>query len=428
MTTLGTSKNSDPQSANHNLHSLKLPNGLTLIAESMPWLESAAFALLIPAGTIYETPQQSGLANLTCEMMQRGSGSRTSREFVDDLENLGADCSGSASLAHTSFGGAMPAGNLKQVLEIYADVVRKPHLPEDQFDDAKLVCLQDVRALEDELSQKMMQELRKRHYADPFGRSSQGTLESLEATTHADVAKFFQRTFHPTEAILSVAGKIDWDELCEHVEKVFGDWSRGEVPVVKEFPASHGYHHIGHEAGETHIGLAFDSVHYSHPDYFQMRGAVGVLSDGMSSRLFTEVREKRGLVYTVYASCHSLLDRGSVFAYAGTTTDKAQETLDVLLGELQNITAGIRDDELKRVKAHLKTSIIMQQESSRSRAGSIAGDWYHLGRVRPMAELQGILNSLTAETINRFLADNPPGRFTVVSLGEKELEVSREIL
>jgi predicted Zn-dependent peptidase len=159
-----------------------------------------------------------------------------------------------------------------------------------------------------------------------------------------------------------------------------------------------------------------------------MRGAVGVLSDGMSSRLFTEVREKRGLVYTVYASCHSLLDRGSVFAYAGTTTDKAQETLDVLLGELQNITAGIRDDELKRVKAHLKTSIIMQQESSRSRAGSIAGDWYHLGRVRPMAELQGILNSLTAETINRYLAENPPGKFTVVSLGEKELEVPREIL
>jgi predicted Zn-dependent peptidase len=130
----------------------------------------------------------------------------------------------------------------------------------------------------------------------------------------------------------------------------------------------------------------------------------------------------------VYASCHSLLDRGSVFAYAGTTTDKAQETLDVMLAELKRLRSGVQQDELARLKAHLKTSLIMQQESSRSRAGSIAGDWYHLGRVRPLAELQTILDGVTVETINAYLKDEPQQRFTVVSLGAKELEVPREIL
>jgi predicted Zn-dependent peptidase len=410
------------------IHSHVLANGLTLVAEAMPWLESAAFALLVPAGCMYDPADRLGLGNLTCEMIQRGAGLRNSRQFVDDLENLGADTSASVSIAHTSFGGAMPAVNLDEVLSIYADVVQRPHLAEDQFEDAQAVCIQEVRSIDDDLSQKAMLELRRRHYGDPLGRANHGTIEALEASTLGDVQKQFQRLFHPRGAILGVAGKIDWPRLIEQVEKAFGAWQTGDAAPIKEQPGERGYAHIPHEAGETHVGVAYDSIPYRDANYFQARAAVGVLSDGMSSRLFTEVREKRGLVYTVYASCHSLHDRGSVFAYAGTTTDKAQETLDVMLAELKRLRDGVEDDELARLKAHLKTSLIMQQESSRSRAGSIAGDWYHLGRVRPLAELQGILNSLSCDTINRYLKNEPPQRYSVVSLGEKQLEVPGEIL
>jgi predicted Zn-dependent peptidase len=394
----------------------------------MPWLESAAFALLVPAGCMYDPANRLGLGNLTCEMIQRGAGTRNSRQFVDDLENLGADTSASVSIAHTSFGGAVPAVNLPTVLSIFADVVQRPHLAEDQFDDARAVCVQDVRSIDDDLSQKAMLELRRRHYGDPLGRANHGTIEALEATELGDVRRHFQRLFHARGAILGVAGKIDWPRLVEQVEQRFGAWQAGEEPPLREQPGERQYLHMPHDAGETHIGIACDSIPYRDPNYFQARAAIGVLSDGMSSRLFTEVREKRGLVYTVYASCHSLLDRGSVFTYAGTTTDKAQETLDVMLAELKRLRAGVHDDELARLKAHLKTSLIMQQESSRSRAGSIAGDWYHLGRVRPLVELQEILNGVTRETINRYLKDQPPQRYSVVSLGEKQLEVPSEIL
>jgi predicted Zn-dependent peptidase len=327
------------------------------------------------------------------------------------------------SLAHTSFGGALPAVNLGEVLAIYADVVQRPHLPEDQFDDARTVCIQEVRAVEDELSQKAMLELRRRHYGDPLGRSNHGTVESLEAASPSDVRRFFEQFFHPKDAILAVAGKIDWPRLLEQVEGLFGNWNGGQTPSMQEKHGKRGYFHVPHEAGETHLGVAYDSVAYRDPNYFQARSAIGVLSDGMSSRLFTEVREKRGLVYTVYASCHSLVDRGSVFAYAGTTTDKAQETLDVMLTELKRLKEGVQEDELARLKAHLKTSLIMQQESSRSRAGSIAGDWYHLGRIRPLDELQRLLNDVTCETVNRYLRSEPPPRYTVVSLGAKPVEV-----
>lgn len=410
------------------IYSHRLANGLTLVAEAMPWLESAAFALLLPAGCMHDTIDRLGLGNLTCEMIQRGAGPRNSRQIVEDLENLGADTSASVSLAHTSFGGAVPATNLEAVLAIFADEVQRPHFPADQLDDARQVCIHDVRSIEDELSQKAMLELRRRHYGDPLGRAHHGTIPTLEAITRDDVERFFQQNYHAADGILAVAGKIDWPRLIESVERLFGAWSSATTPAIRETPGQRKYHHIAHDAGETHVGIAYDSIPYRDDDYFQARSAIGVLSDGMSSRLFTEVREKRGLVYTVYASCHSLLDRGSVFAYAGTTTDKAQETLDVMLTELKRLRSGVLEDELARLKAHLKTSLIMQQESSRARAGSIAGDWYHLGRVRPLAELQALLNAVTVRTINDYLQREPPHRYTIVSLGERQLEVPSEIL
>ena len=162
---------------------------------------------------------------------------------------------------------------------------------------------------------------------------------------------------------------------------------------------------------------------YSHPDYFQIRGAVGVLSDGMSSRLFTEVREKRGLVYTVHAMCHSLRDRGAIIAYAGTTAERAQETLDVMLAELNGLYDGITADEIDRLKGRIKRALIIQQESSPSRAGSIALDWYYLNRVRTMAELSQIIDDLTADTINAYLAAHRPSQFTITTVGRDKLQV-----
>jgi predicted Zn-dependent peptidase len=403
----------------------QLASGLTLIAEEMDWLESAAFALLVPAGAALEAAGQGGLGHLTCEMIERGAGERDSRQIIADLENLGADCSSSCSNTHTSFGGAMPAESLPAVLSIYGDIIQRPHLPADQLEDARLGCLQDVYALEDDLSQKLLLELRQRFYADPHGRSALGTIESLTTLSHDDVGRFFRSHYQPRQAILSVAGKIDWPRLKEHVEQVFGDWRPGILPLAKESPPPRGYQHLAVESSQTHIGIGYEGLAYGDGDYFQLRGAIGVLADGMSSRLFSEVREKRGLAYTVFAMCHTLKDRGGVFAYAGTTAERAQETLDVLSAELRKLPEGITAEELARLKGKIKRSLILQQESSPSRSGSMAFDWYFLGRVRPMAELSKIIDDLSVASINGWLKKHPPGEFTVVTLGKDPLEMGR---
>ncbi|MFH1266997.1 MAG: insulinase family protein, partial [Planctomycetota bacterium] len=147
-----------------------------------------------------------------------------------------------------------------------------------------------------------------------------------------------------------------------------------------------------------------------------------------SARLFTEVRERRGLCYAVYGTYHTLRDRGAVFCYAGTSADRAQQTLDVTLGELTRIAQGIEDHELARLKACIKSALILQQESTSSRSRSIAVDWYHLGRAQTLDEVGDRIDALTHHSINAYLAEHPPGDFTIVTVGPQELEVPDGIL
>ena len=360
-------------------------------------------------------------------MASRGAGERDSRKLVEDLDNLGVERGESVSDAHTSFSGATLSKNLLPALEIYADVVRRPHLKGDQLEAARLSMLQELRAVEDEPSQKVMQQLRLRHYPHPFGRPMQGDQAGLEATTLDDIRGCASRLYRPNGCIIGVAGRFDWPRLKEHVGNLFADWRKCDVPELVAGKSGPQREHLHNDSNQTQIAIAYDSVPYRHPDYFQAWGAVGVLSGGMSSRLFTEVREKRGLCYMVYASYHTLRDRGAILCYAGTTAERAQETLDVTLGELLRLSQGIEAAELFRLKARIKSALIMQQESSSSRSGSIARDWYHLERTRTLEELGALVDGLTRESISDYLAAHPPGDFTIVTLGQQPLEVPHGI-
>ena len=300
-------------------------NGLILVAEPMAAVESAAFSILTPAGTAYEPADRCGLATVTTELMLRGSGKRDSRQFVSDLENLGVQRGESVSSAHVSLGGATLAKNLPAALRIYADLLRRPHLSPEQLEASRAVTIQELRAIEDDPSHKVMLELKRRHYPDPWGRPSEGEIPALEAITIDEIRGHYQRQFAPNGSIIGVAGKIDWPSLKDLVGELFADWkplSQDEPADGKSGPS---IEHLAHESNQTQIGIAYTSVPYRHPDYFEASGAVGVLSGGMSSRLFTEVREKRGLCYTVYASYHTQRDRACVLCYAGTSADRRRK-------------------------------------------------------------------------------------------------------
>ena len=393
----------------------------------MDWLQSAAFTFLAPAGCVHDPADRSGLSSFTCEMALRGSGKRDSRQFILDLDNLGVERSESVSSTHAGFSGAMLAEKLPQALAIYADLLRRPLLPDDQLEASRQAMLQELRAVEDEPAQKAMIELRRRHYPSPWGHPSQGDKQSLEAVTLEDVRRHFHRYYTPNGTILGVAGRVDWERLKDLVGELLGDWLPGEEDIIEESPCATRYTHLTHESQQTQIGIAYSSVPYRHHDYFQAWGAVGVLSGGMSARLFHEVRERRGLCYSVHATHHTLWHRGAVFCYAGTSADRAQETLDVTVGELIRLARGIEDAELARLKARIKSALIMQHESSTGRSTSLARDWYHLGRARTLEEIGRLVDDLSSDSINAYLAAHPPKDFTVVTLGPHPLQVPNTV-
>ena len=406
-----------------SIHVHTFPNGLVLIAEPMDWLESAAFTLMVPAGSAFDPDDSSGLAGFTCEMVLRGAGDRDSRRFINDLDNLGIERSESVTESHTRFVGATLSENLADALAIYADVVRRPRLPAAQLEAGRQVMLQELWAVEDEPSQKVMLELHRHHYPAPWGQPSQGQEEAIQATTIDQIREMFDSRYRPNGTVLGVAGRFQWDRLKDTVEQLLGDWPTAEQAEVVESGSLEKRRHLTYDSSQTQIGISYPSVPYRHDDYFQAWGAVGVLSGGMSARLFTEVRERRGLCYSVYATYHTLLDRGGVFCYAGTSAERAQETLDVTIAELLRLADGVEQNELDRLKARIKSALIMQQESSAARSSAVARDWHHLGNVRTLDEIGRLVEALSCDSINAYLAEHPPGDFTVVTLGPNELEV-----
>ncbi|MFK7822081.1 MAG: M16 family metallopeptidase [Planctomycetaceae bacterium] len=409
--------------AEQQIATRKLANGLTVLVEPMSAVQSAAFTLMIPAGSSQDPTGKNGTASILSEMICRGAGDRDTRTLSSALDNLGVQRSESAGIVHMSFSGATIADKLADVLEIYGDIVLRPTLSEDEFDPSRMSVAQTLTAMEDEPRQKMLVELRRRCFDAPFGLPTDGTLEDLGNISHADIRGHFEQCFRP-DAILGIAGNVEPNEIMDTVESVFGQWTAQEDSPIERVACSRKSEHIKHDSTQTHIGIAYDSVPYSSDEYYNAWAAVSLLSGGMSSRLFTEVREKRGLCYAISASMNTMKDDGRVLCYAGTTNERAQETLDVTLSELRRLSEGIETNELDRCRARAKSSLIMQQESTIGRAGSIARDFYHLGRVQTLTEVSDRVDGLTVDSVLDHVRNHPAKDFTVVTLGPNELDLT----
>ncbi len=400
------------------------PNGLTLLAERMEHVRSAALNFLVPAGCIHDPPERAGIAAIVADMITRGAGTRDSEQLTLALDNLGVDRSESVGVRHMRFWGATIATNIHAALDLYADILLRPHFPDDELEAARALGLQDLRSLEDEPRSRCLVALRQQHYPSPLSNDHRGTVPGISASTIEDVRRFHGKLFRPNNAIVSVAGNIDWPRLRDQVGQLFADWKPRPDPELALGPQPERRLHLTKQTEQTQIALAHNSVPISHPDFYNAQAAVYVLSGGMSSRLFTEIREKEGLCYAVWSTYQSLKDRACVVSYAGSTNDRAQRTLDLLLRELRRLPEGIEQDEVERVKAGLKSSLIMQEESTSARAGSLATDWYHFGRVRSFDELKQAVEGLTPRSILDHLKRFPPEDFTIVTLGPQPLTIA----
>jgi predicted Zn-dependent peptidase len=400
-----------------------LRNGLVLLAERMEHVRSAALNFLVPSGCAYDPPGRFGIASVLAELITRGAGPRNSRALSLALDGLGVDRDESVGAINIRFWGSTLARNVAAALDLYADIILRPHLPAEELEPVQALALQDIQSLEDSPQQKVMIELRRRYYPAPLSQDRRGRAEDIESLTPDAVRGQYAALFRPNGSILSVAGNIEWEPLKAQVERLFDDWKPLDVPEPTPEPHRPASEHLPKDTQQTQIAFAFPSAPVGHPRYYAARAAEGVLSGGMSARLFTEVREKRGLCYSVGVRHETFKDRGTMVGYAGTGADRAQETLDVTARELRRLKEGVSDDEIERVKAGLKSSLIMQEESTSARAGAIATDWYLLNRVRSFDEIQAAIDGLTPGAVLDYLEEFPVRELTLVTLGPEALVV-----
>jgi predicted Zn-dependent peptidase len=399
-------------------------NGLTLLAEQMPGMQSAAMSLLLPAGASTDPETRQGSATILADLILRGAGERDNRALTDYLDSLGLQRSSSVGVHHTRLGCAALAAKVMEGLGTYADIIRRPHLPSNGFGSAKDLALQALAGLDDDPRHKLMLKLREWAWPSPYGRNSLGLKEHVETLTIEQMKSDYAERYHANGAIFAFAGKVDFEQLKSEVARHFGDFKTREALPLKTTPPPGKHHFELAKSEQTHIGLAWPSVTEMDPGYYIARMAVEILSGGMSGRLFTEVREKRGLCYSVGASYSSLKHQASIMGYAGTSNDRAQATLDCFLAEVARLADGVTREELDRAKIGLKASTIMQGESTGARAGAIAHDFFMRGRIRTLDEIKSAIDSVTVDQVNAYLKANKPSEFTIVIVGPKELKLS----
>ena len=404
-----------------NKHILK--NGMVVLGEPMEGVGSAAFDFMLPGGAARLPEGCCGAASVISDWIFRGAGDKDNKELGDALDGLGLHRGSSVGSSHISIGAVLEASNLTEAIELYADIILQASLKEEQFELAKQLAIDEVKGLDDNPRQKVMLKLRERFYPGPLGRSSLGEIDELKALTAKKTRQIIEDNFNLSQTIFSVAGKYDFDAIVNQMENLLETDRQKALKSITLGPRAGKYTHIHNEGAQVHIGLMTETVKSTNADYYNARVAVSVLSGGMSARLFTEVREKRGLCYAVGAQYHSLKEAAGIACYAGTTPEKAQETLDVITAEFNRLAEGVSEEEIKRAKVGLKSALILQSESSSSRAGAIGSDYYILRRVRSLNEIKDKIEQTSVDSILGFLRNNKFKDFTVVTIGPKEIKI-----
>jgi predicted Zn-dependent peptidase len=399
-----------------------LRNGMVILGEPMAQIESVAFGFMLPSGASLMPDGACGAGSVITDWIMRGAGAMDSRQLIDALDGLGLHRHGGVTSGNINFSCAMEASNLLKALKLYADIILRPTLDTAQFELSKQLAISDVIGMDDDPRQKVMTELTEKFYPDPLGRPTIGKVADLESLTAEKTAEIIKSNFNLSKTIFSIAGKYDFKAVCELLEELFDSDRADQLNGIKTGGRGEKYTHIQHEGAQVHIGLMCETIGPGHIDYYNANVAVSILSGGMSSRLFTEVREKRGLCYAVGARYSTVKQMSGISCYAGTTPDKAQETLDVIVAEFDKLKEGVTESEVQRAKVGLKSSLIMQSESSSSRSGGIGGDYYLLGRVRSIDEIKEEIEKASVESVTKFLKENPFRDYTVVTIGAESVK------
>jgi predicted Zn-dependent peptidase len=354
----------------------------------------------VSAGSRCEREHEHGLSHLLEHMAFKGTQRRTAIDIAEEIEAVGGEVNAATSIETTSYYARVLKQDVPLAVDILSDILRNSTFDPDELTREQHVILQEIGAAQDTPEDRVYDLFTEAAYpGQPIGRTILGTPETVTAAGSPMLSAFLGEHYQGPSMIISAAGAVGHDQLVAIAEEHFGGLPSGETPT----PAAAQYHggekREQRELMETQIMLGFEGVPYSSTDFHTAQVLAAILGGGMSSRLFQEVRERRGLCYSIYAFHWSFADTGIFGVHAATGPGDVDELMPVVIGELERAAHDISEKELQRARAQLRAGLLMTLESPAARAGQIARQLLLFGRVIPTEELVEKIQAITIEKI-----------------------------
>ncbi len=377
----------------------RVPAGLVVVTDAMPHLETASLGVWIGAGSRDERSDEHGISHLLEHMAFKGTSRRTARQIAEEIEAVGGDLNAATSIETTSYYARVLRADVALALDVLSDILTDPAFDPEELRREQNVIVQEIGAAEDTPDDLVWDRLQETAFTgQPIGRSILGTPETVRSFNRDRLAGYLARHYRASDMIVVATGAVDHRAVVEEVERRFVGLAAAPSPARDAARFVGGSHIEARDLEQVHVALAMHGLPTRDPALYSLQVFASALGGGMSSRLFQEVREQRGLCYAIYAFHAPYSDTGMFGLYAGTDAADLAELMRVVVGEINAAAETLSEAEVARAKAQMKAGLLMALESSSARAEQLARQMLSWGRPIPLEELIGKIEAVTVES------------------------------
>jgi predicted Zn-dependent peptidase len=405
-------------SAADNVRVTTLANGFRVATDRMDSVETTSLGVWAGVGTRNEPAEHNGVAHLLEHMAFKGTRRRSARDIVVEIEDVGGFLNAYTGREQTAYYAKVLADDMPLVVDILADILQNSIFDAEELSRERAVVLQEIGQAEDTPDDIIFDHFQETAYPDQaMGRPVLGRAEIVRDLPRDIVAGYMASRYRAGQMVLAASGQVDHDALVAMAEKLFSGLPGGAVPPTEGARYAGGDGRFARELEQVHLALGFHGVNYADPDYYVAAVLSQLLGGGMSSRLFQEIREKRGLVYSIHSFTSSFADGGIFGIYAGTGEKEVAELLPVVCDELAKLPGDLTEPEVKRAAAQLRAATLMSREKPSARCEQLASQLLIYGRPIPPAEAVARIDAVTIDDLARLARRLTQSAPTLTALG-----------
>tara|TARA_R110002124_G_scaffold44422_5_gene135476 strand:- start:1149 stop:2378 length:1230 start_codon:yes stop_codon:yes gene_type:complete len=373
---------------------------MVILTDHMSHLESASLGVWVKAGARSERKTEHGISHLLEHMAFKGTTSRNALQIAEAIENVGGDLNAATSIEHTGYFARVLKEDVVLAADILADILQNSLFDEEELTREKQVIVQEIGAARDNPDDQVFDLFQEAAFpSQPIGRTILGTVDSVRAVNSDTIRKYMNRNYVGDHMVLAAAGNVSHEGLVEVARERFADLKPNGAPAPQRAEYQGGQERLVSDHEQAHIVVGFEGRAYNADGFYAAQVLASILGGGMSSRLFQEIREKRGLCYSVYSFHWAFADSGVFGVAAATGADEVADLVPVVLDELKRATENITEEEVIRVRNQIRAGLLMSLESPSARAGQLARQQILWGRPIPMHETVERINAITARRV-----------------------------